>query len=329
MGSKRTLLPAILNEIKQLRPRKVLDAFSGSGCVSYGMKTLGVQVHANDFLRFASTIAYATVKNNSTVLTLDDLRMLTTRNRAAGEFIQETFGNLYFEDRDNAFLDSLWANIQSLSSPLKRAMALAAACRAAMKKRPRGIFTFTGRKGWDGRKDLNLTMEEQFLKAAREFNRAVFSNGRKNEVFCSGVFALDPSDYDVVYIDPPYISPYSDCDYTRRYHFVEGFCTYWQGAELMTHTTTKKIRSYPTEFATKSSARTAFERLFHHFRNSTLVLSYSSNALPSKHELIDILQEFKKSVVVVEHRHKYSFGNHAHCVGRNKNSVIEYLFVAR
>jgi DNA adenine methylase len=26
---------------------------------------------------------------------------------------------------------------------------------------------------------------------------------------------------DLVYLDPPYVSHYSDCDYTRRYHFVE------------------------------------------------------------------------------------------------------------
>src|SRR5205807_9868107 len=92
MGSKRSLLPFILGEVRKLRPRRVLDAFSGSGCVSYGLKTLGIQVHANDFMKFAATIAHATVKNNSTVLTKDDVRNLMHRNPDADDFIECTFG---------------------------------------------------------------------------------------------------------------------------------------------------------------------------------------------------------------------------------------------
>src|SRR5260370_309788 len=126
-----------------------------------------------------------------------------------------------------AVLPFIMRYIQQLDGSLKRSLALASACRAAMKKRPRGIFTFTGRKGWDERKDLKLSMREQFLDAAAKFNAAVFSNRRRNRALCQDVFSIDPAGYDLVYIDPPYISPYSDCDYTCRYHFVYAYCTYW------------------------------------------------------------------------------------------------------
>jgi len=172
-------------------------------------------------------------------------------------------------------------------------------------------------------------MREQFLIAVTALNNAVFSNGQQNRALNHNVFDLAPDLADAVYIDTPYVSPFSDCDYTRRYHFVEGFCRYWTGCEIMEQTTTKKIRSLPTEFANKSSATEAFARLFHHFRNAKLVVSYSSNCIPNKVEMIKLLKQEKKSVVVHEEPHRYHSGNHAHKVGDNNNAVTEYLFIAQ
>ena len=328
MGSKQRILPFIMRHVDGLKSENVLDAFSGSGCVAYAFKRLGVQVHANDFLSFAFHIARATVQNNATRLTEEDVRDLLKPNRNAGSFIQDTFGSLYFSEEDNYFLDNLWANMKHLTSHLKRSLALAAACRAAMKKRPRGIFTFTGKKGWDGRKDLKLTMKDQFLSAVCEFNDAVWSNGKDNKATCSGVFDIDPQGYDLVYIDTPYVSPYSDCDYTRRYHFVEGFCSYWKDSDIMYSTRTKKIRSYETAFSKKNGVHDAFQQLFHHFRKSNLVVSYSSNGVPGKAEMIKLLLNEKREVRVHEFLHRYHHGNHGHKVGNNNNKVVEYLFVA-
>ena len=327
MGSKQTLLPFILRQISRLRFGRVLDAFSGSGCVAYALKQQGAEVHTNDFLKFAFHTARATVENNSTLLSDHDLASLLRPNRTTKGFIEHTFEHLYFSAKDNRFLDNLWSNIQELESPLKRSLALASACRAAMKKRPRGIFTFTGKKGWDGRKDLRLSMNEQFLAAVEQFNGAVFSNRRRNKAHCADIFDVDPRSYDLVYIDTPYISPYSDSDYTRRYHFVEGFCTYWKGVEILHSTLTKKIRSYRTDFSSKAGAVDAFSRLFNHFRSSILVVSYSSNGIPSEDQMVALLKEYKRKVEVHKALHRYSHGNHNHKVGDNNNSVHEYLFI--
>ena len=53
MGSKQSILPFIIGHVEGLEFRNVLDAFSGSACVAYAFKRLGVEVHANDMLRFA------------------------------------------------------------------------------------------------------------------------------------------------------------------------------------------------------------------------------------------------------------------------------------
>jgi DNA adenine methylase len=329
MGSKQVLLPFILRHISSLRFNRVLDAFSGSGCVSYALKQQGAEVHSNDFLKFAFHIGRSTVENNCTVLNDSDVACLLRPNRNAENFVERTFGDRYFLPEDNHFLDNLWSNIRELRSPVKRSLALSAACRAAMKKRPRGIFTFTGMKGWDGRKDLRTSMRDQFLSAVQQFNGAVFSNRRKNKAFCKDIFSIDPKGYDLVYIDPPYVSRFSDCDYTRRYHFIEGYCSYWEGVEILGDTLTKKIRSYQTDFSTKGKAFDAFKRLFNHFRNSKLVISYSSNGIPSGPEMIDLLKRSKRKVELHKIPHLYSHGNHNHKVGDNNNSVDEYLFIAQ
>ena len=72
----------------------------------------------------------------------------------------------------------------------------------------------------------------------------------------------------LVYIDPPYYSPLSDNEYVRRYHFVEGLARDWQGVEIQEHTKTKKFKSYPTPFSTRSGAEEAFDNLFEKYKDS-------------------------------------------------------------
>ena len=58
-------------------------------------------------------------------------------------------------------------------------------------------------------------------------------------------------------------------------------------------------------------------------------ISYSSNSIPTKQELTDILSEYKSDVQVHEIDHTYSFGNQNHKIGNKSNRVKEYLFIAR
>ncbi|MHC4984089.1 MAG: DNA adenine methylase [Planctomycetota bacterium] len=328
MGSKQGLLPFIMRHVNSVSFETALDAFSGSGCVGYALKKAGKRVFANDHHRFAYHFACATVENNATRLDSSDIRLLLRKNPRAGSFVREKYAGLYFGPEDSEFIDNTYANIQKLKGRLKKSLALAALVRACMKKRPRGIFTFIGKKSWDGRRDLNLTLRSQFIDAVRQFNRAVFSNHRRNKATCLDVFETDPKGIDLVYIDTPYITPHSDCDYTRRYHFVEGLCSYWHAAEIQEETLTKKMRSYPTAFRSASTASEALLRLFDHFKQAKIVVSYGSNGIPSRNNMVRLLKNFKKNVTVKEESHKYCFGNHGHKVGNPHNEVQEYLFIA-
>lgn len=327
MGSKTSLLP-YLTEILKDRSGTILDAFSGSGVVSYHFKKLGFKVISNDFLTYSSSITKALVENNEILLEPDDINLLLKKNRKAKKFVRTTFKDLYFSDENNIFLDNTLANISELSCEYKQSLAKSALSRACLKRRPRGIFTYVGFKYDDGRKDLSYTLREHFIFAIHDFNKAVFDNKKNNKSYNESALELKTDSPDIVYLDPPYYSKFSDNDYVRRYHFIEGLCRNWEGIELQEHTKTKKFKKYSSPFDTKVNTYIAFNELFYKYKDSDIILSYSSNSLPTKDELIDMLESNGKTVNVIEIDYKYSVGNRAKNVNNNNNDVKEYIFYA-
>ncbi len=328
MGSKYKLLPFLWDSIKDLDFKSALDAFSGSGCVSYMLKQKGIKVYSNDFMAFSANITKSIVENSKTRITAEDVKLLLAPNKKATNFISQTFKGLYFSDEDNQFLDNLIANINfQMKDEYKKSLAYAAVTRACMKKRPRGIFTYIGERYDDGRRDLQLSLKDHFLENVNSFNKAVFDNGQINISFNNDIFDLE-ADVDLVYFDPPYLTAKSDNDYVRRYHFVEGLIKNWQGVEIDFSTKTKKFKKYPSPFDSKSTVNEALDRLFYKFQKSILVVSYSSNSIPSKEEMIEILGQYKTHVELREIDYKYSFGNQNHKIEDNSNNVKEYLFIA-
>ncbi|WP_460593989.1 DNA adenine methylase [Geomonas sp. Red276] len=69
MGSKFRLLPWIHDIVSRLEFDSVVDAFSGSGCVSYLFKTMGKEIISNDFLAFTHQLALATIENPGVAVT--------------------------------------------------------------------------------------------------------------------------------------------------------------------------------------------------------------------------------------------------------------------
>lgn len=326
MGSKSKLLPEIWSVASQFQTETVIDLFSGSGIVGYMFKAQGKTVISNDYMFMSSTFTKAMVENNNVVLPLVEAKDLLITHKESDHFVANTFKNLYYTDDENDLIDTLRTNIAQIHDQYKHAIAMTALIRACTKKRPRGIFTYTGSRYNDGRKDLQKTLAQQFFEAVEAINKAVFDNGKFNKSRNGDAMELRIDHADLVYIDPPYYSPLSDNEYVRRYHFVEGLARNWKGVEIQEHTQTKKFKSYPTPFSTRKGAADAFDRLFRKFAGSILIVSYSSNSLPTQDEMVAIMAKYKKHVEVVPVDYKYSFGNQNEAK-THRNSVQEYLFV--
>lgn len=327
MGSKSKLLTEIWAVASQFKFDAVVDLFSGSGVVGYMFKSHGKAVMSNDYMAMSTTFAKAMIENNEIILPENEALDLLIKNNRVDRFVEKKFQGLYFSDEDNRLIDIVRANIKVVKNPYKRAIAMTALIRACLKKRPRGIFTYVGHRYDDGRKDLLMTFRSQFVEAVNAVNAAVFNNGKQNKARNGDAMTLRSYKADLVYIDPPYYSPLSDNEYVRRYHFVEGLARDWQDVEIQEHTVTKKFKSYPTPFASRTGAADAFDKLFKRFRDSVIIVSYSSNSLPTLNEMVAIMAKYKNHVEVVPVDYKYSFGNQGNKVGDNKNSVQEYLFI--
>lgn len=328
MGSKYRLLNWIAGVLGKIEFHSVLDAFSGSGAVSYLLKAAGKQVTSNDALGFPYRITEAAVENSKTLVSDDVLEAVTRSDTPSPTFIHDTFAGIFFMPEDLRFLDRVWGNLDRLQNRHQKAILIASLIRACAKRQPRGVFTVAGdpERYKDSRRDLQLNIREHFLEGVQLYNAAVFDNGSKNRALQGDVFDVDPAGFDLVYLDPPYVPLSDDNCYIKRYHFLEGVSCYWRGVEILESSRVKKIKKPFTPFSYRRTAVEAFEKLFRRFERSTLVLSYSSNAFPSLGELTAIMKRFKPEVTVHSRPHRYHFGTHASAV---RNSVTEYLIVGK
>ena len=326
MGSKFRLLPWINSVLSEIEFDTALDAFSGSGCVAYLLKALGKEVTANDFLNFSATIAKATVENPSVKLTNRDIEFLLSYDPRHRHFIETTFAGIFYTPQDLRFLDRISWNVRRLRDPYKRAVAVSALIRSCAKRQPRGVFTVAGdpENYKDGRRDLRLGLRDHFIEQVNVYNQAAFDNERRNRAIRGDVFELRDREYDLVYLDPPYVPRSDDNCYIKRYHFLEGLSSYWRNATILEDTRVKKIKKHFTPFSYRRTAAEAFERLFSMFERSVLVLSYSSNGYPDLDILVKMMRKRKQNVTVHERPHRYHFGTHR---GAERNQVTEYLIV--
>lgn len=327
MGSKYKLLPHLAEVFAEVGGQTALDAFSGSGVVSYLLKRQGLSVTVNDMLEFPGILATAIVVNNSARLTADDVARITGPAFDDRDFIRKTFTGVFFTPEDLAFLDSAWSHIATMSGH-KRALAISALVLSAARKQPRGVFTISGDLSScdDGRRDLRISMRDHFIEHVEDYNRAVFA-GPQARVTQEESSQMEARPYDLVYLDPPYAPPSDDNCYIKRFHFLEGLSRYWEGDTLMLETLTKKLPKPITGFSNKRTIVEAFRDTFKRFRDSgAIVLSYGSNALPDKETIIDLLLEVKRDVQVRAIPHTYHYGTHQAAARR---SVDEYIFIAR
>jgi DNA adenine methylase/adenine-specific DNA-methyltransferase len=328
MGSKRRLLPWIHGVLKTLPFETAADPFVGSGCVAYLLKAMGKRVIASDFLNFPTVLAAATIANNTSKLAGPAIKTLLSPRPRGPHFIEKTFEGIFYTPGDLRFLDRVAANIEALEHPAERALARAALIRSCLKKQPRGVFTVSGDLSHynDGRRDLRLSIEEHFMEQLEAFNRVVFDNGRRHTVKRADVFGLKPSGVDLVYLDPPYVPRSDDNCYIKRYHFLEGLSCYWKGQRIMEETRVKKIEKLYTPFSYRKTAVAAFDRVFRLYRDSIIVLSYSSNGYPDRDELEKLMRRYKGAVTAFEKPHRYHFGTHSKV---ERAEVHEYLIVGR
>ena len=310
MGNKFVMLGWIERQVPK-DAKTVVDAFSGGANVAYHLKRKGMKVIANDLLLFPYHIARAVVENSREVLTDEDIEKILSPNANAGTFIVDNFSGYYYTKRVLSWLDQVWANIQKLSG-YKKDLALATLGNTVKAKSLYGQFhrskiNLKAELGTEadaemeadagGFKESQLTsipissMVESFKRYANQLNRLVFDNGQECKAFHGdAVESVRKYGADVLYLDPPYITEFSNNDYEYSLHFVEGLMNRWADKELLDD----NRRSYKsrTHFD-RESIRALIENLASEARGKykTVIMSYRDHAFPTEKEIRDIFAE--------------------------------------
>lgn len=334
LGSKARLLPWMYESFVGMDFSSVLDVFGGTASVSYMFKALGKEVYFNDLLRFNQDIATAMIENKNVMITNDDIKIvLKSKPNGTKKIIQDNFHDIYFNDSENKWVDQTVQNIYMFGNKYKRAILLAALYQACLIKRPFNLFhrknlylrtnegverSFGNKVTWDRPFRLH------FLKFIKEYNNSVFDNGRENKVI-GGYDALriPRKSYDLVYLDPPYLSKKSSVNYLDCYHFLEGLSGYEKWETQIDHgSNNKKMLNISDidKFIDEERVYSLFKRLFHKFRNSSIVMAYRNDGIPSLKQIKFALTDATgKEFVMKTREYKYALSN---------GSTKEVLFIA-
>ena len=322
-GSKAKLAEWIWGQLAELDFQTCLDCFGGTGAVAYRLKQAGKQVTYNDALRFNHLIGSALIQNSRSTLSPADVDWLLARHAdlAYPTFVQDTFGDIYFTELENAWIDQTITNVRALPDQEKQALAFFALCQACIVKRPYNLFHrrnlylrfahvarhFGNKASWD------RPFDDWFRIFAVEGNRAIFDNGQNNRALnCDA--AEVPGDYDLVYIDPPYLPVRgAGVDYRDFYHFLEGLASYDDWSERVdSGSRHRRLLRQPNPWNDRAQIYAAFDGVFNRYNESILAVSYRGDGVPGEDELVAMLRRYKEHVRVASYgAYKYALSKNA------------------
>ncbi|MCB0190576.1 MAG: DNA adenine methylase [Anaerolineae bacterium] len=334
-GSKLKLSDWIRDAVENLEFDTVLDAFGGSGSVSFLFKKMGKRVTYNDLLTFNYYIGLALIENAHVILTDNDVDFLLEKHAhiAYPSFIQDTFHDTYFTDEENDWLDYVVTNIEQFSDDgedkYKKAIAFFALFQSAIIKRPFNLFhrknlyirTADVERSFGNKTTWEKPFDACFRDFVAEANQSIFCNHRRNSALNQDAFEI-VDDYDLVYIDTPYISAKGvGVDYLEFYHFLEGLTDYknW-GGKINYKTKHRKLQHEKSIWANKKLIHNAFDQLFAQFQDSILVVSYRDGGIPTSSEIVALLKKYKGKVDFV------NATNYQYVLSNDKTK--ELLFIA-
>ncbi|MBN1572914.1 MAG: DNA adenine methylase [Deltaproteobacteria bacterium] len=324
-GSKAKIVEWIIENIREFEFSNCLDAFGGTGVVGYHLKKEGKCVTYNDLLKFNYYFGLSLIENNETILEKNEIDFILSYHpqRKYPTFVQDNFSDIYFNDEENVWIDKIIANLKEFEDPYKFATGFFALCQACIIKRPYNLFhrknlyirnseverSFGNKTTWDKPFDF------WFVNFVNEANKAVFDNGKNNKSLNLNILEV-PTDFDLVYIDTPYISKRGVAvDYYGFYHFLEGLTIYdsW-GKNIDYKSKHRRLKMRPNEWTNRKEIYSAFDNLFYRFKDSILVVSYRSDGIPSENELETIMKKYKRNVRIER------FGNYKYVLSKNEKS---------
>jgi adenine-specific DNA-methyltransferase len=333
LGAKRRVLPALEGLFAGLEFDSALDAFGGTGAVSYALKRLGKAVTYNDLLTWNYEIGRALIENDEETLAPDAAAALLSpeAGRAYRSHVAENFRGVFYTAEEDREIDRAIQNSRRLPG-YAGDIARYALYQACLIKRPYNLFhranlglrtaevarSFGNKRSWD------RPFADYLPRFAEEANRAVFRGARPCRA-SRGEAERAPGEFDLVYADPPYVSSRGvGVDYAGFYHFLEGLARYDEWPAQIDH----RLRHRPliaekSPWSDPARIGAAFDALFARFERSIMVVSYRSDGTPPPEELSRKLARYKRRVEVTD------LGGLTYALSTRSPNSRELVFIGR
>jgi adenine-specific DNA-methyltransferase len=351
-GSKREILPALLELIKPLNVKTVLDGFSGTTRVSQALKQSGYTVYANDIADWSKVFGECYLLNRKPASYY--LPIIEHLNKLPGKYgwFSENYGGepnggsamqkdgrkRIWQLHNTKKLDAIREKIdKSVKDKIEKSVLLTSLIIAMDKVDSSVGHQVSYLKKWAPRAYNTMKMEVPRL----------IIDDRPHEVYQKDIFDLvNDIDVDLAYYDPPYgssneLMPPSRVRYASYYHIWKTICLNDRPKLVGVANRREDVGdtisgSVFEEFRKNNKGQyiviEAIEKLIKNTSAKYVVLSYNNNGRAALRAIKEILKNLKKKVFIIEMDYKK---NVMATITRTTNEWIngtneinkEYLFV--
>ena len=351
-GSKREILPALLELIKPLNVKTVLDGFSGTTRVSQALKQAGYIVYANDIADWSKVFGECYLLNRKPASYY--LPIIEHLNNLPGKYgwfsenyggepnggsaIQEDGRKRIWQLHNTKKLDAIREEIDKIAKNRIGKSVLLTSLIIAMDKVDSSVgHQVSYLKKWAPRAYNTMKMEVPRL----------IIDDKQHQVYQKDVFDLaNDIEVDLAYYDPPYgssneLMPPSRVRYASYYHIWKTVCLNDKPKLVGVANRREDVGdtisgSIFEEFRKNDEGQyiviEALEKLIKNTPAKYVVLSYNNNGRATLQSIKDILKNLKKKISIFEMDYKK---NVMATITRTTNEWInetnginkEYLFI--
>lgn len=301
LGSKRSLLPVILDAIGQIEGvTSVLDVFSGTARVGHALKRQGYRVISNDHNAYAHALATCYVQADREDILDDAARLIDEFNALPGSpgYFTETFceRSRFFQPKNGARVDAIRQAIAAKGlSPELEAVMLVSLMEAADRVDSTTGLQMAYLKQWAPRADKDLSLRLPDL-----LPRASLGKGR---ALCLDALDAASEEADVAYLDPPY----NQHSYLANYHIWESLVRWDKPPVYGVACKREDVRSRASAFNSRRAFVATFSSLIARVRARSLVVSFSNEGFVDRETMEQILAT-RGHVSVIENDFKRYVG---------------------
>jgi adenine-specific DNA-methyltransferase len=308
-GSKRKILPFLFESLRSISPGQALDLYSGTASVSLLLRTMGWQVHANDYLPYNKNTAhiFLTLENPKLdSMNIDQMIAKSLRlNGSAGRLVTSNYEGVFFRTDENTTIDNFCANL-GIFPPEHAQILIYLMGQAMLMKRPYNLFhranlsmrLSTVERSFGNAKTWERSFGELMRKLGRKLKCAPFY-GPIGSASCVNTLDLDKIDFepDLVYLDPPYLNAKSHpVDYSDFYGFLNGLLDYEAFLSGDTSYPHRPIGKVQTAWATPSGGLEEIARVARRWPNAAIAISYRGDGLPTPENIIGTMSKLGLAV---------------------------------